>query len=1016
MSARETKTAGWWKEDKQLAPYRQRLEVYFAEAEGAARRQEEYYRLARESWRVQAARLAADSVYHSADRQLAPQVMAFAGAIAAHICGEIPYLEQYVAALAIFDGYTIEMANGEGKSLAAVLAAAAILLPNLHSGAGAPRRHIHLVTDNEYLARRDLLRYGSVLYHLGLSVGAAYTDPDAGKQYALLAQSDAAFVAEPVPARDAYRADLTYVEKERLVADYLLDNMVLFRDEQRLPPLDRAIIDEADSVLIDAAREPVIISSPRDRSAASGRWIQWADQLPAKELAHKRDYLTYPTRDSTSGRWELTGAGEEALRQRLALGENDALYPGPARWYRYLHYAICAHHFYQKGDNYLVVHGRVIPIDRMTGRLQPGKREQGGQGPALDAKEKVRIRREVYPRARITYQNFFGLYRNLVGMSATALSEREEFEKIYGLRLLPIPRRFPVIKAKKDLIYRSEEARLRAVVRDTLQRHAHGQPVLIATNSVREAQVLDHMLRAQGLAPSLLTAADHVREAQKITNAGRLGAVTIAAQMAGRGTDIKPETAVEERGGLAVLVLGRTRRRVDRQLQGRTGREGRSGHVQFYLSIDDELIRRFSSELNRRMLSGAISEDEPLDSPWLSGIIEQAQARIQRYELEVLQYALDYDNLLREQREVIYKMRERLLDGDDVAALTRELATILVEARLPGGVAEAAPTDFHREWVEKFGLPYDTFALDAAAPPEENRARLLVALEQALESRRRGYRGFALPYEPEALLLLQALDFGWSYYLDAFARIAGRAQLIHIPEQAFEQYAEESRREYVRSLAVAGAEFLSRWRHAHLMPGGEAAFVAKLCQYSSQWEASIAAAQALFIRGSEAERTQWRLTAASTYLEHLEQPEEAARLLLDGLAQTQVRKEREQLIAALEAPLAALDDNCAIALLQPATVHGDGRLWLWLADRHARQEDWEAALEAYAAAAALLPVPDLWPAVEPILERLVRLDRRPPVQAFAARFRREAREPAAAQAALQAFVSRMQARAAGEEG
>lgn len=580
---------------------------------------------------------------------------------------------QLMAGIVLHQGKIAEMKTGEGKTLAATLP----LYLNALEGKGC-----HLVTVNDYLAKRDTVWMGQIYHLLGLRVGcivhgAAYLyDPT--YQVEMEEERDRERDAlggfkvvesylRPVSRKEAYQADITYGTNNEFGFDYLRDNMVYHLDQQVQRGFNYAIVDEVDSILIDEARTPLIISSP---DLESSKWyLDFARIIP--RLDPKTDYEI----DEKMRVVTLTEVGINKIEKILGL-ENIYEEKG-IKYLHYLEQALRAETLFKRDKDYVVKDGQIIIVDEFTGRLMPGRRWSGGLHQAIEAKEGVEVQPESLTLASITFQNYFRMYKKLAGMTGTAATSAEEFDKVYHLEVVIIPTNKPMIrKDLPDRVYKTTQGKLLALLREIKQRHKRGQPILVGTTSIEKNEYLGKLLEREGIPHQILNAKHHEKEGMIIAQAGKLGAVTIATNMAGRGVDIilggnppdmKEAQRVRELGGLHVIGTERHEaRRIDNQLRGRAGRQGDPGSSQFFISLEDDLMRIFGGEKISRLMSMLkIPEDEAIETTLVSKVIEEAQSKIEGVNFDLRKHLLDYDDVLNKQREVIYKRRREFLETSD---------------------------------------------------------------------------------------------------------------------------------------------------------------------------------------------------------------------------------------------------------------------------------------------------------------------------------------------------------------
>jgi len=621
---------------------------------------------------------------------------------AIRVLGQRHYDVQLMGGMALHFGWIAEMKTGEGKTLVSTLPV------YLNALAG---RGVHVVTVNDYLARRDAEWMGQVHRFLGLTVGLVTPD-----------------VTDPEAKRAAYAADITYGTNTELGFDYLRDNMARSRDAMVQRGHAYAIVDEVDSILIDEARTPLIISGPAAESAKM--YYQFAGI--ARTLRRDVDYEV----DEEKRVVVPTEAGIAKVEQQLGV---ENLYDLVSiNYVHHLTQALRAKELYHRDKDYVVAGGEVKIVDEFTGRTLEGRRWSEGLHQAVEAKERVQIKEENHTWATITLQNYFRLYDKLAGMTGTAETEAAEFANTYGMAVVPIPTNLPMIRVDQpDLVYKTEEAKFAAVVEDIAERHAKGQPVLVGTASVAKSEHLSRLLTQRGIPHEVLNAKQHAREAEIVAQAGRLGAVTVATNMAGRGVDIllggnpdrlarhevvaqglDPETEegaaelarqlerfakecaeegdqVRELGGLYVLGSERHEsRRIDNQLRGRAGRQGDPGESRFFLSLEDELMRLFATGAMQWVMTRALPDDVPIEAKMVTKAIERAQTTVEGRNAEIRKDVLKYDEVLDQQRKVIYARRLQIIDGEDLAERTEQLLEAVVEDI----VRSACPTPYPESW------------------------------------------------------------------------------------------------------------------------------------------------------------------------------------------------------------------------------------------------------------------------------------------------------------------------------
>ena len=596
---------------------------------------------------------------------LLPEAFAVAREAAFRVLGMKPYDVQLMGGIALFYGDIAEQKTGEGKTLTAVAPCYLIAL----AGKG-----VHVVTVNDYLAKRDAEQMGKVHEFLGLTVGC------------ILNQMN------PDERRKQYACDITYVTNNELGFDYLRDNMAIYKNQLVQRGLYYAIIDEADSVLIDEARTPLIISGQSGKStklytacdvfvkqltrgegddelskldAISGESVQEDGDF----LVNEKDKIVRLTEEGTKKAEKYFGVQNLADPKNLEIRHNIIL-------------ALRAHNLMKKDKDYVVKNGEVLIVDEFTGRIMPGRRYSDGLHQAIEAKEGVEIKRESVTNATITFQNLFNKYERKGGMTGTGITERKEFRDIYGMDVVQIPTNKPVIrKDKEDLIFKTQKDKYCAVLKDVLDAHKKGQPVLIGTANIETSETLSRMLRKMKIRHNVLNAKEFEREADIVADAGQYGAVTIATNMAGRGTDIKLDERAKAAGGLKIIGTERNdARRIDDQLRGRAGRQGDPGESRFYISLEDDLMRLFGKDnLRASFEKMGVKDGEALDSKMLSKAVRNAQKRIESNNYGIRKNVLDYDMVMNEQREIIYAERRKVLNGENVRDMVMRMLDDLID-------------------------------------------------------------------------------------------------------------------------------------------------------------------------------------------------------------------------------------------------------------------------------------------------------------------------------------------------
>lgn len=696
-----------------------------------------------------------------------PEAFAVVREAAKRVLGLRHYDVQLLGGMVLHQGKIAEMRTGEGKTLVATLPS----YLNALTGKG-----VHVVTVNDYLAKRDREWMGPVHEFLGLSVGYINHDMDNAQR------------------QEMYKKDITYVTNNELGFDYLRDNMVVRAEDRVQRPLNFCIVDEVDSILIDEARTPLIISGPTDDKTDKYyivnrlvpqfkvRKITERDEVNAKyageDLAKGYDALI----DEKNQTVTLTDQGVAAAEKMLGIPNlyNDV----SAEWVHHINQALRAHHLYKREDHYIVKNGEVIIVDEFTGRLMPGRRWSDGLHQAIEAKEHIAIKEENQTLATITFQNFFKLYKKLSGMTGTAMTEATEFWEIYKLDVVEIPSNKPCQRIDyPDIIYRTEDEKFDAVVAEIERLWRKGLPVLVGTRSIEKSEHISEMLRRKAIPHKVLNAKYHEMEAQIISQAGRKGAVTIATNMAGRGTDIvlggnpvnkEEQDFIEANGGLNVIGTERHEsRRIDNQLRGRCARQGDKGSSRFYVALNDELMRLFGSEkISTIMGHLGMKKGEALESSLLSSQIARAQRRVEGHNFDIRKHLLDYDKVMNQQRTAVYNLRNAILDGENFSDRTQQM------------IAEMAADLFYKFYNEKHPARSDfnsintlfkrIFTIEVNLDSTNIKSKKADALLQdltdkaieACKQRAAYFKEQGIDFsEIERMLLLQLLDQAWKQHL-----------------------------------------------------------------------------------------------------------------------------------------------------------------------------------------------------------------------------------------------------------
>ena len=646
-----------------------------------------------------------------------PDAFAVAREAAKRVIGERPYDVQLIGGMVLHEGNVAEMKTGEGKTLVATLPT----YLNALEGKG-----VHVVTVNDYLAQRDAGWMGQVYDFLGLTTGVIINEASFvyDKDYDNEHHDDPRMrKLRPVSRKEAYAADITYGTNNEFGFDYLRDNMVNDVDLLRQRELNFAIVDEVDSILIDEARTPLIISAPAAENPDN--YYTFA-KIAAKLVSE--DYVLDEKRRSVA----LTDEGVEKVQKLL--GIKNLYTPDHVRSVYHMDQALRAQTLFKRDKDYVVTNdGEVIIVDEHTGRLMQGRRYNEGLHQAIEAKEGVPVLEESMTLATISFQNYFRLYNKLSGMTGTAFTEAEEFQQIYSLDVIQIPPNKPVIREdKEDLIFKTEKAKLKAVAEAIKDYHKQGRPVLVGSGSIEKNEQIAKYLEKEGIKFEILNAKNNEREAAIVAKAGEKGAITLATNIAGRGTDIKLGEGVKELGGLVVIGSERHEsRRIDNQLRGRGGRQGDPGETQFYVSTEDDLMRIFQGERIASLMDRlGVDDDTPIRTRAVSKTLEAAQKRVEGYNFDTRKNVVQYDNVINRHRRVVYVMRRRILEGDNIKPEIERLLRAKVHE------LTTLPSKNNQKFVEDFSVifPVDKEKIEKVGKEKKDRLRYEKALELAEEA------------------------------------------------------------------------------------------------------------------------------------------------------------------------------------------------------------------------------------------------------------------------------------------
>jgi preprotein translocase subunit SecA len=700
--------------------------------------------------------------------QLLPEAFAVVRETAKRRIGERPFDVQIMGAIVLHEGKIAEMKTGEGKTLTSTMPV------YLNALAG---RGVHVVTVNDYLAQRDAEWMGAIYKALGLAVGVTLDNMNIAQK------------------QRAYQSDITYGTNSEFGFDYLRDNSsARHRDERVQRGLHYAIVDEVDSILVDEARTPHIISAPVADPTDYPRIARVVQRM--KDGAH----YEIDEKRSKRGTVSLTEEGVDLIEREFAVAnlydpENLDLLHGVTQ-------ALTAHALYKRDVDYVIHEGQVVIVDEFTGRMQPGRRYSDGLHQALEAKERVRIVHESQTVARTTFQNYFRMYEKLAGMTGTAATEAPEFHEIYGLDVVVIPTNLPMVRLDHpDQVYRDMPGKMDAVVEDIAENHRNGRPVLVGTISIEASEAYSRALTRQGIPHRVLNAKEHAKEAEIIAQAGHPYAVTIATNMAGRGVDIKLGEGVVGLGGLHVIGTERhDARRIDNQLRGRSGRQGDPGSSRFYLSLEDDLMRKFGSERIMKMMDRlGMERDIPIEHKMVTRAIAKSQERVEIQHFDMRKHVLKYDDVLERQRDTIYTLRNRILDGENLRDEVMEMVEEAIEAKvakfLPDGNGETNDVEGLMEWaIRHCGI----HAGDGPAQPsaDEWRETLIKEFHRAYDAREAEI-GPDIMRHVERLVLLDRIDHHWTEHLQnidylqegiGFRGYGGRDPVVEFQQEGFDLF------------------------------------------------------------------------------------------------------------------------------------------------------------------------------------------------------------------------------------
>ena len=667
-----------------------------------------------------------------------PEAFAVVREASRRVLGMRHFDVQLLGGIVLHRGDIAEMKTGEGKTLVATLP----VYLNALTGKGA-----HVVTVNDYLATRDSEEMGQIYKFLGLSVGLIVHDLNYEQR------------------RRAYNSDITYGTNNEFGFDYLRDNMVISKEQMVQRPLNYCIVDEVDSILIDEARTPLIISGPGEKSTDLYYTLAGIVKTFTKDdyIMDEKQKTIAPTDSGVAKVEKMLGISNMFDNEHLDLNH-------------LVIQALRARFMMHRDKDYVVKNGEIVIVDEFTGRLMFGRRYSDGLHQSIEAKENVKVQGESKTLATITFQNYFRMYKKLAGMTGTAKTEEDEFNKIYKLDVYVIPTNKPMIrKDLPDVIYKTKNAKYRAVVREVVKRHATGQPILVGTTSISQSEILSQMLDKEHIVHNVLNAKYHEKEAEIIKDAGQRDMVTIATNMAGRGTDIKLGKGVAELGGLMIIGTERHEsRRIDNQLRGRAGRQGDPGTTQFYLSLEDDLMRIFGSDnISKFMDKLGLDEDEPITAKMITKSIEKAQKKVESHNFEIRKYVLEYDDVMNQQREVLYAQRRQVLTSDSLKDTILGMVSDIIDDGLNKYADEKL---YPEEWdfaglltqMQQYFVPKDATTSEelenlSRVEVKEKLYQIAVDLYEAREKE----IGTETMRELERAIMLRVVDSKWMDHLDA---------------------------------------------------------------------------------------------------------------------------------------------------------------------------------------------------------------------------------------------------------
>lgn len=714
-----------------------------------------------------------------------PEAFAVCREASTRVLGMTHFDEQLIGGVVLHQGRIAEMKTGEGKTLVATLP----VYLNAIVGKG-----VHVITVNDYLATRDKEEMGKLYSFLGLSTGVIVHGLTNDQR------------------REAYNSDITYGTNNEFGFDYLRDNMVIYKEERVQRPLNYCIVDEVDSILIDEARTPLIISGAGNKSTDL---YKIADFF-VKKLREEEDY----TIDEKAHAAMLTDKGVEEAEK--AFGIENYADANNMELQHHITQALKANYVMKRDKDYMVKGDEIAIVDEFTGRLMEGRRYSDGLHQAIEAKEGVKVQRESKTLATITFQNYFRMYTKLAGMTGTALTEENEFREIYGLDVVVVPTHKPIQREDhSDLVFKTAKGKYNAIVDEIIETYKTGQPVLVGTTSIEKSEYLSSLLKRKGIPHKVLNARYHEQEAEIVSKSGELGNITIATNMAGRGTDIKLGEGVLEVGGLKIIGTERHEsRRIDNQLRGRSGRQGDKGNSRFYISLEDDLMRIFGSEKLQSVVDRlGLEETEAIESKMVSKSIENAQKKVEGNNFDIRKTLLGYDDVMNKQREVIYKQRSQVLEGENLEDSVQSMIEDVIGGAVQNHLGNIDEDDFEKElgdlikYLEDIVLPHGKFTVeDLKTSSDEEITRKFIECAREVYKEKEETVGSEQMREIERVIILRVVDTKWMDHIDDMDHlkqgIGLRAYKQQDPTQAYQMEGSAMFDEMIQNIKLDTVKYL----------------------------------------------------------------------------------------------------------------------------------------------------------------------------------------------------------------